>query len=91
MSDKVKTFTVYDENAIAVEDTFDIWPGDDFFEFNFDNQETPLIDALEAEYGKPMRELSTDCAIYWLVARAMRCGSKEDAVWMRDEITLVWC
>ena len=104
MSTKLKALTAYDEGcadidelcddiefAETAQDTFLIFSDDEFFQFNFDNQETPLIDNLEAEYGKPMSELSTEVALYWMVARGMRLGEKSDAVWMRDDSTLVWC
>ena len=29
--------------------------------------------------------------VYWCVAKAMREGSKEDAEWMFEDETLVWC
>ena len=104
MSNKLKTLSVYDEGlgfvdelcddidfVLAAEDTFVIFPEDEFFEFNFDNQDTSITDGIEAEYGKPMSELSTEVALYWMVARGMRLGEKSDAVWMRDDSTLVWC
>jgi hypothetical protein len=46
---------------------------------------------IEEEYGKPISELSTECPLYWFMARAMRLGSKEDSEWFWETGEIVWC
>ena len=50
-----------------------------------------MTEEIEREYGKPIRELSTDAPLSWYIARALRQGARSEAEWFWETGELVWC
>jgi len=50
-----------------------------------------IADSIEREYGKPIRELSTDVPLYWFCAWALRHGDKMEAQRLWECGDIVWC
>ncbi len=51
------------------------------------------ISIIEADHnGTSFTELQTDCGLYWIVAYALRIGSKEDAELIANYNSgIIWC
>jgi hypothetical protein len=50
-----------------------------------------ITESIEAEYSRPISELSTDVPLYWFCARALREGATDEAKFLWQSADIVWC